>query len=367
MSEADKALPLSQRISVPLLPGDVMDDFKRRTTVHDVAREAGVSLATVDRVLNGRPGVRAETAEKVAEAIRVLDFQRDISASLLARARDLSVTFLLPDGRNEFMQSLAEAIERRTRALKGERVSITTRLVHAFDPAALSAAINALQPKVCDCAIVVATEDSEVRQAIDQATRRGIAVVTLVSDLPGSLRRAFVGIDNVAAGRTAASLMGRFCASGRIGLIAGSLSLADHHERREGFEAVIRAEFPNHELIGPLEGLDDDKKTEAAAVELLTRHGPIAGIYNLGAGNAGLLAALAATGKAGAVRVIAHELTEPTREGLRSGAIDVVLDQNPDGEIAAALAMARAVALGQDADRHAEPIEIGLFLRDNLR
>ena len=75
--------------------GRGMDDLKRRATVHDVARKAGVSLATVDRVLNARPGVRVETAEKVAEAIRVLDFRRDVSASLLARARDLSVTFLI--------------------------------------------------------------------------------------------------------------------------------------------------------------------------------------------------------------------------------------------------------------------------------
>ena len=104
-----------------------MDEIKRRATVHDVARQAGVSLATVDRVLNGRPGVRTETAEKVAEAIRTLDFSRDLSASLLARARDLGVTFLIPDGRNEFMFALGAAIQRRASASKGERVSITTR------------------------------------------------------------------------------------------------------------------------------------------------------------------------------------------------------------------------------------------------
>jgi LacI family transcriptional regulator len=52
----------------------------RRATVHDVARAAGVSLATVDRVLNGRPGVRPQTAEKVDAAIRELDFRRDLSA-----------------------------------------------------------------------------------------------------------------------------------------------------------------------------------------------------------------------------------------------------------------------------------------------
>ncbi len=340
-----------------------MDEIKRRATVHDVAREAGVSLATVDRVLNGRPGVRSETAEKVAEAIKALDFRRDLSASLLARSRDLGVSFLIPDGRNEFMFALGAAIQRRASASQGERVSITTRLVHAFDPTALATALGELDPKTCDCAVVVATENDKVRRAIDSATRRGISVITLVSDLPDSARRAFVGIDNHAAGRTAASLMGRFAKPGAIGLIAGSLSLADHHQRREGFEAVLAAEFPGHQIVGPIEGFDDDAKTEAAALELLKR--PLAGIYNMGAGNAGLIRALQKTGH-GKVRVVAHELTPATRAGLTSGAIDVVIDQNPDGEIAAALGIAQTLALGQAADRQPAPIEIGLYLRDNL-
>ena len=88
----------------------------RRATVHDVARAAGVSLATVDRVLNGRPGVRPQTAEKVEAAIRALDFRRDLSASLLARARDLRVAFLIPDGSNEFMASLVGADRRAAAA-----------------------------------------------------------------------------------------------------------------------------------------------------------------------------------------------------------------------------------------------------------
>lgn len=341
-----------------------MDEIKRRATVHDVAREAGVSLATVDRVLNSRPGVRVETAEKVAEAIKALDFRRDLSASLLARSRDLGVTFLIPDGRNEFMFALGAAIQRRAAASKGERVSITTRLVHAFDPAALATALGELDPKTCDCAVVVATENDKVRRAIDAATRRGIGVITLVSDLPDSARRSFVGIDNTAAGRTAASLMGRFAKPGPIGLIAGSLSLADHHQRREGFEAVLAAEFPGHQIVGPLEGFDDDARTEAAALELLQR--PLAGIYNLGAGNAGLIRALQKTGHAGKLRVVAHELTPATHAGLSSGVIDVVIDQNPDGEIAAALGIAQSLALGQASERQPAPIEIGLYLRDNL-
>ena len=58
-----------------------------KPTVHDIARLAGVSLATVDRVLNGRPGVRSVTRERVNEAIASLGYVRDLAAANLAKGR----------------------------------------------------------------------------------------------------------------------------------------------------------------------------------------------------------------------------------------------------------------------------------------
>ena len=343
------------------------DQGARRVTVHDVARQAGVSLATVDRVLNGRAGVSPATTEKVENAIHLLDFRRDLSASLLARARDLRITFIIPDGGNAFMQHLERAVETTARLVRGERTHVELQHVRPLDARALAAALDGLTPRSCDCAVIVATDDDIVRRAVDATTRRGIEVVTLVSDLPGSSRRFFVGIDNVAAGRTAASLLGRFCSGGKIGVIAGSLGLRDHRERLDGFAALIASEFPALTLVGPLEGRDDDDETRARATALLRAHPDLAGLYNAGAGNAGLLGALGGFAGAARLRVVAHELSEPTRAGLTSGAIDVVLDQNPVGEIRAAVAAARALALRRGADAQPEPIEIGIFLRDNLR
>jgi LacI family transcriptional regulator, galactose operon repressor len=334
--------------------------------VHDVAREAGVSLATVDRVLNGRPGVRTETIARVEAAIDALDFRRDISASMLARGRALTVRFILPNGGNEFMASLAGAITRQSRQASGERLQISLGFVRAMDPAAMAGALDALSPESCDCAVIVATDDEACRAAVERASERGIVVITLVSDLPGSPRRRFIGIDNVAAGRTAASLMGRFCANGgKVGLIAGSLHLSDHQDRLAGFASVAAEEFPGLEMLGPLEGYDRAEDTRAQTSALLAAHGDLAGIYSMGAGSEGLVRAFEDTGKAGKVRVIAHELTKATRSGLASGAIDVVLDQNPEGEIRAALAAARELVL--ELPGTPEPIDIGVFMRDNLR
>lgn len=342
--------------------------LRRRATVHDVARAASVSLATVDRVLNGRPGVRATTVEKVEAAIAELGFQRDLSASLLARARDLKLTFIIPDGSNEFMASLADAVSRRADPALADRMHIETRRIRALDGDALAQSLDALDARHCDCAVVVASEEPSVQAAVDSATRRGIVVMTLVSDLPGTLRRHFIGIDNAAAGRTAASLMGRFLPQGgKVAVIAGSLHLRDHSDRLSGFRSALIAEFPHLEIIGPVEGHDEASQTQAIVAAVLAQHPDLAGLYNLGAGNAGLVAALDASSRTGSLRVIAHELTEPTRRGLRSGAVDVVLDQNPDGEIREAIAAARTLALGGREVGTNDPIEIGIFLRDNLR
>lgn len=343
-------------------------ELRRRATVHDVARAAGVSLATVDRVLNGRPGVRAATVAKVEAAIAEIGFQRDLGASLLARSRDLRLTFVIPDGSNEFMASLADAVARRAGPALSDRVHIETLRIRALDADALAQSLDSLDPRHCDCAIIVASEEPSVKAAVDAASKRGVVVMTLVSDLPGTQRRHFIGIDNVAAGRTAASLMGRFLPQGgKVAVIAGSLHLRDHSDRLAGFKAGLAAEFGMIQIIGPVEGHDERSETQAIITDLLGKHPDLAGLYNLGAGNGGLVTALEASSRSGAIRVIAHELTEPTRRALRSGAIDIVLDQNPDGEIREAIAAARMLALGGNSATTTDPIEIGIFLRDNLR
>jgi LacI family transcriptional regulator len=341
---------------------------KRRATVHDVAREAGVSLATVDRVLNARPGVRPATVEKVEAAIAAIGFQRDLSASLLARARDLNLIFLIPDGNNEFMDSLVDAVARQDSQSTIDRVHVITQRVRALNPAALANALDSLKTNSCDCVVIVASDHADVRAAVDRASRRGIVVLTLVSDISGTLRQHFIGIDNYAAGRTAASLLGRFLPQGgKIGIVAGSLNLRDHADRLAGFQAVMQSEFPKLVVVGPLEGQDDPSATQTLVTTLLRNHPDLAGIYNLGAGNVGVVAALETEARAKSIRVIAHELTEPTRRGLDSGVIDVVLVQNPDSEIRAAISMARSLALGGASAIESHQIEIGIFLRDNLR
>ncbi|WP_163317271.1 substrate-binding domain-containing protein, partial [Enterobacter hormaechei] len=85
-----------------------------------------------------------------------------------------------------------------------------------------------------------------------------------VSDVPNSRRAHFVGIDNYAAGRTAASLIGRFVGprKSKVGMIAGSLALRDHVERQFGFEQVISREYANLEVLPVREARDENARVE---------------------------------------------------------------------------------------------------------
>ena len=180
-----------------------------RATVHDVARAAGVSLATIDRVLNRRGGVRAATIEKVEQAISRLDYRRDAAAAKLAKQHEYRLAFVIPTGVNTFLSNLAAEVRRLADVNRADRVFISIVEVPPFDGDALASALKQLETQSLTGVAVVATDNSTVRHAVDQLVARGVCVVTLVSDVPASKRAHYVGIENSAAGRTAASLDGQ--------------------------------------------------------------------------------------------------------------------------------------------------------------
>ena len=179
-----------------------------RPTVHDIAREAGVSLATVDRVLNARPGVREQTIARVQAAVARLGYVRDTSAANLARQREYRFAFVLPEGPGQFTSALRTALREVGSSQAFDRAVTTTVTVPAQDPNAIVRTLRGLGPGRYDGVAIMLPETPQVRDAIARLKGDGVAIVALAADLPNSQRDYFVGINNSAAGRTAALLMG---------------------------------------------------------------------------------------------------------------------------------------------------------------
>ncbi|MGI3898953.1 MAG: LacI family DNA-binding transcriptional regulator [Janthinobacterium lividum] len=340
----------------------------RPSTAGDVAAAAGVSLATVDRVLNGRPGVRDSTIRAVQEAVEHLGFRRDLSAANLARGRRYRFRFVVPDlPQNSFMQSLRHQIDVAAARGLDQRIALTVVTYSAFDPLDLARQLSTCLGSDAMGIAVVAVDAPEVRDAIAQLHAGGIAVVTVVSDVTPSRRTCFIGPDNVAAGRVAASLLGRFVGQrgGRVLTVAGRMTLRDHAERRLGFAEVMARDFPNLTLLPVAEGLDDGTVTEPLVAEALRTFPDLVGLYSMGAGNRGVARALEAAGRVADVIAIGHELTPFMREALLAGAFDAAINQDPAGEVRRAVQTLKALADG-DEDHRPEPVRIDIFLKDNL-
>ncbi len=339
-----------------------------RPTVRDVAEAAGVSLATVDRVLNRRAGVREATIARVEAAVARLGFVRDLAAANLAKQRSYRFVFLIPSGPNTFMRALEQQAVEAGRRAALDRVEIEVVPVPPFDGATLARALDALDTRAVSGVALVATDSAELREALTHLHQAGLLAVTLVSDVPAFRRSHYVGIDNVAAGRTAASLIGRFAGGrrGRIALIAGSMLVRDHVERRMGFDQVIRSEFPHLDCLPVLEGRDDAETTGRVLAACLAEEPDVIGLYNIGAGNRGIIDVLSRKPAYRNLVVVAHELTPHARTALREGLFDAVIAQDAGHEARSAIRILKALIDGTPVVEGQEHIRIEIYLRDNL-
>jgi LacI family transcriptional regulator len=337
------------------------------TTLKDVAREAGVSVATVDRVLHGRAGVRKATVARVEETIARLGFRPHAAAAELARGRNYRFCFVMPRSLNAFMREIQETVVRERAWLAARRTLVDIVETDVFDPAVLGTTLEEIGRRY-DGVAVVALDHPRVRAAIDELMASGIHVVTLVSDVPSSHRARYVGIDNVVAGRTAGALLGRFLGGrrGKIGLIAGSLALSDHTDRFIGISRVIASEFPGLEVLRPLEGRDDDATNQRLTARLLADEPDLVGLYNIGAGTSGIATALEASGRSDHVVFVGHDLTAHTRRFLLTGIMDAVISQNPGREARSALRILQALARREPISTAQEVIGIDIIIRENL-
>ena len=339
---------------------------RKLARIDDVATLAGVSTATVDRVLNQRPGVRSVTVQRVLKA--ALDLGYVLDGALPAGAlKPLRLAFLLPAGTNRFLGMLGQTIVRAQDKLASFNMRARVDYIESFRPELLAQELKRIGREV-DGIGFMALEHPMVREAVDWLAECGVPTVTLISDVAHSRRAAYVGLDNRAAGRTAASLVARFIGPrpAKVAVIAGSLSYRAHEEREMGFLHLFQEQHPRLEIVGLREGHDDDAKNYRQTKLLLGQHPDLAGIYNIGGGPEGIARALKEGGRQQEVVFVGHGLTSDTRALLLDGTLDAVITQHPQSTLMACVSIFANLRAGRPAmDGMALP-SIEIILRENL-
>lgn len=333
----------------------------------DVARRAQVSTATVDRVLNRRPGVRPITIQRVLAAAAALDYMPDEALQAAMTTAPMRLVFLLPDGTNRFLSMLGHLIAHAQDRIAGFNVRCQVEYIASFNPEWLAKRLWHHRDKA-DGIAFMALEHPAVREAVNSLAAAGVPTVTLISDIANARRTSYVGLDNRSAGRTAGYLVGRFLGGrkAKVAMIAGSLSYRAHEEREMGFLHVFAELFPAIEVVGLREGLDDADRNYRQTRMLLQRHPDLAGIYNIGGGPEGVGRALREARREQDTVFIGHGLTSETRRLLIDGTMDAVITQNPLNTLLSTVSIFANLRAGRAAEDGVEHPRSEIIFRENI-
>ena len=293
----------------------------RAHRISDIDAQSGLSRATVDRVLHGRDGVRASTVAQVRRAIEELDRQRE-QVHLSVRPLILDLVMQAP---TRFSTASRQALEDELQALRPAVVRVRSHLDERSDPLAAVRLLEAAAARGSDGIVLKAPDHPVVREAVDRLARAGVPTVTFVTDVTGCARVAYVGMDNRAAGATAAYLVHHWAGStGDVLVTESSAAFHGEEERVAGFTSTLAHLAPGRRVrtITDTHGLDETLHDAVGAV--LAEHPGLDAVYSVGGGNRATLAAFEEAGRGPAV-FVAHDLDVDNRALLRRHQLTAVL------------------------------------------
>ena len=202
-------------------------------TIHDVARKAGVSSATVSHVINNSRFVAPETRQRVMDAIESLRYRRDGVARSLRRAKTSTIGVIIADITNPFFADLVRGIEDR---IYGHEEGFNLILCNTDEDAAKERLyLDVLQEKRVEGLIIVPTGENAA--SLEELVRAGLPIVFADRFIEG------LGVDSVVVDSEdgAFVLTSHLIASGhrRIGVLRAMLSATTLEQRIEGYHRAL--------------------------------------------------------------------------------------------------------------------------------
>ncbi|MBP1805605.1 LacI family DNA-binding transcriptional regulator [Rubellimicrobium aerolatum] len=299
----------------------------RRPTIQDVAKAAGVSQATVDRVLNGREQVREETAQRVYEAARRIGYHAAplIAQRLQTDLPTLRMGVVLHKERQAFYQAFAAELEAAARRATGVRVKLMLEFAASQAPSDFASLLLAMRGRA-DAVAASAVTHPDVTDAVVTLKAEGSPTFALLNDFAQGIRQNYLGLNNVKVGRIAASVIGLAAhRPGKVAVFVGGYRWHGHELREAGFRSWFREYAPQFQILDTLVNLETRQLTYEATLDLLDRHPELRGIYVAGGGMEGAIAALREVRKPGEVCLIVNEVTPESRSALIDGFATMVI------------------------------------------
>ncbi|MBM7341431.1 LacI family DNA-binding transcriptional regulator [Pantoea coffeiphila] len=330
---------------------------RKKANFSDIARLAGVSESTVNRVLNEIGSVSESSRRRVVNAAKQLDVRRilpDVEHQLIHI--DVLISHVSTPIVKRYLEELNRILHLLDKRVRIHRISLPDA-----EEKVIEALIHSRHRR--DAIIVVARDTPLIRNHLNSMIDQGTVVITLMSQFPELTTSLYSGIDNYQAGKTAGWFIQRLSQRpGRVLKLLCNKHFGTHSERSDGFSQQMLASgsFEEVEII-----TDNSSQACYDIVVDEIKKGELVGIYNSGDGSDGIFKALKEFDRVSSVTWVGHEMYDYHISCLKDGAMDLIIDQDPDTQIITAIRHAlNACGLG-DVSPDTGPVEFRLFCPTN--
>lgn len=345
-----------------------------RATVKEIARLAGVSIGTVDRVLHNRGEVSADTKAKIHSIIATLGYEPNILARQLAHNRTYTFRAVLPraDQDSGYWSLCLAGLRRAERDLAPYGTKVRVDEFDRYDRAAYRALLKDIVADPCDGLLIAPVLPEDLVPALGRMgtgrTGKSVARVPYVffdCEAEGMTPVAAIGQNALRAGQLAGRMMS-LLAKGPGPLVAVSAHAGDRHigQRIEGFESFLRG-TRNVNVI-ECEELESAKDCDRALGKVFRASSDIAGV--LVANSSGHIVGewLASRGRKEGCAVVSWDLVPANARALRDGKIDCVVSQRPAEQAREGLERLYKAVVRGEADSSPAEIPLEVYFKENI-
>lgn len=293
-----------------------------RFSIKELALQAGLSTATIDRVINNRANVSPQTRRRVDAAIKELE---DQEAQLSSKGRRLFIDFII-EAPKRFSREVETACNGVITGLSPAVFRPRFHMKPKFDEQEILQLLSSIKKRGSQGVIIAAQSRDNVCALIDDICDNDIPVLTFVTDQPKSKRLSYVGIDNHQAGKVAAYLMDKliFKPNANILTTIRRSNFSGEDERLTGFQSTLDLTMPETNLIIARGGDGISSSTSDEVKRVLKGVDQLDAVYSMGGGNEAILNVLDTYNLRPEI-YIAHDLDEENIDLLRAEKITAVI------------------------------------------
>lgn len=302
--------------------------YWKNISIKKISEESGYGTATVDRVLNDRPGVSQKSKNKVLKILSNLQkgIKKDNKKRILiccesgpSYNRTLETIIDNVNLKNEYQYNLSKKII----AAKDFKTENFVKLID-----------NSEQ---FDALLIISQENHSINNSISLLAKKNKPSITLTTDLSNSNRTCYVGNDQSVAGSTAAHLIGKHQGkkNGSI-LMVMSMPYRCQQERELGFRNVIRSKYPNLRIKESIFSLDTSEESYKNVKKFIKENGVPLAVYNISGGNLGVAKAIDELNLKEHIIFIGHELNINSKYLLENDKMDYVIGHDVELEVTVA-------------------------------